>query len=84
VRSGRRVELVLVDPPRAGLQAGLEALAACASGWLLMCSCNPVTLARDLGRLVALGFELDTIEAFDMFPQTHHLETLAWLRAPAS
>jgi 23S rRNA (uracil1939-C5)-methyltransferase len=82
--SGRRVELVLVDPPRAGLQAGLEALAKCASRWLLMCSCNPVTLARDLGRLVALGFELDAIEAFDMFPQTHHLETLAWLRAPAS
>jgi 23S rRNA (uracil1939-C5)-methyltransferase len=84
VRSGGRVELVLVDPPRAGLQAGLEALARCASRWFVMCSCNPVTLARDLGRLVALGFELEAIEAFDMFPQTHHLETLAWLRAPAS
>jgi 23S rRNA (uracil1939-C5)-methyltransferase len=84
VRSGRRFDLVLVDPPRAGLQAGLEALAASASRWFVMCSCNPVTLARDLGRLVALGFELDAIEAFDMFPQTHHLETLAWLRAPAS
>jgi 23S rRNA (uracil1939-C5)-methyltransferase len=83
VRSGRRFELVLVDPPRAGLQAGLEELAATASRWLAMCSCNPVTLARDLGRLMALGFEIDAIEAFDMFPQTHHLETLAWLRAPA-
>ncbi len=80
---GQRFDLVLVDPPRAGLKAGLEPLAQAADGWFLMCSCNPVTLARDLKRLVELGFELDELVAFDMFPQTHHLETLAWLRAPS-
>jgi 23S rRNA (uracil1939-C5)-methyltransferase len=53
-----------------------------ATSWLAMCSCNPVTLARDLRALLDLGFELDAIEAFDMFPETHHLETLVWLRAP--
>jgi 23S rRNA (uracil1939-C5)-methyltransferase len=79
---GESFELVLCDPPRAGLKAGLDALTRVASRWLAICSCNPVTLARDLGRLVALGFELDELVAFDMFPQTHHLETLAWLRAP--
>lgn len=81
--AGERFDLVLCDPPRAGLKDGLEPLARAAAGWLLICSCNPVTLARDLGRLVALGFELESLVAFDMFPQTHHLETLAWLRAPA-
>jgi 23S rRNA (uracil1939-C5)-methyltransferase len=80
---GERFDLVFCDPPRAGLKTGLEPLARAAARWLAICSCNPVTLARDLSRLVALGFELETIVAFDMFPQTHHLETLAWLRAPA-
>ena len=79
---GERFDLVLVDPPRAGLKSGLAALAAISQGWLAMCSCNPVTLARDLRSLLDLGFELESLLAFDMFPQTHHLETLAWLRAP--
>jgi 23S rRNA (uracil1939-C5)-methyltransferase len=77
-------ELVLVDPPRAGVKSGLADLALLATAWVGMCSCNPVTLARDLRVLIDLGFELDQVEAFDMFPQTHHIETLAWLRAPAS
>jgi 23S rRNA (uracil1939-C5)-methyltransferase len=81
-RQARGFDLVLVDPPRAGLVAGLEPLAQLARRWFLMCSCNPVTLARDLRRLLELGFELTELRAFDMFPQTHHLETLAWLRAP--
>jgi 23S rRNA (uracil1939-C5)-methyltransferase len=81
VRS-RRFDLVLLDPPRAGVKQGLSELAALASEWLVMCSCNPVTLARDLRLLLDRGFELDSVEAFDMFPETHHVETLAWLRAP--
>ena len=81
-RQAERFDLVLVDPPRAGLKEGLPSLARLAAGWLAMCSCNPVTLARDLRALLDLGFELESLEAFDMFPQTHHLETLAWLRAP--
>ncbi|HTV26147.1 MAG TPA: RsmD family RNA methyltransferase [Polyangiaceae bacterium] len=81
-RAGRSFDLVLVDPPRAGLGAGLEPLAGLARHWFSMCSCNPVTLARDLRRLLDLGFELEALRAFDMFPQTHHVEALAWLRAP--
>lgn len=81
-RAGRGFDLVLVDPPRAGLGDGLEPLSALARGWLAMCSCNPVTLARDLRRLLERGFELEALRAFDMFPQTHHVEALAWLRAP--
>lgn len=84
VRQGRRFDLVLLDPPRAGVKHGLRELAALSVGWLAMCSCNPVTLARDLRALLDLGFELEELAAFDMFPETHHLEVLVWLRAPAS
>ncbi|HEU4584018.1 MAG TPA: RsmD family RNA methyltransferase [Polyangiaceae bacterium] len=83
-REGRRFDLVLLDPPRAGVKEGLRDLAALCSGWLAICSCNPVTLARDLRTLIDLGFELTELQAFDMFPETHHLECLAWLRAPSS
>lgn len=83
-RRGQRFDLVLVDPPRAGVKSGLAELAALASGSLAMCSCNPVTLARDLRALVDLGFRIEGIECFDMFPETHHLETLVWLQAPDS
>ena len=81
-RQSRRFDLVLLDPPRAGVKQGLSELAALAGEWLVMCSCNPVTLARDLRWLIDQGFRLDAVEAFDMFPETHHVETLAWLRAP--
>jgi tRNA/tmRNA/rRNA uracil-C5-methylase (TrmA/RlmC/RlmD family) len=64
------------------VKLGLSELAALAGEWLVMCSCNPVTLARDLRLLIDRGFELDSVEAFDIFPETHHVETLAWLRAP--
>ncbi|MEO8182068.1 MAG: hypothetical protein ABI895_24805 [Deltaproteobacteria bacterium] len=84
LRQGRRFDLVLLDPPRAGVKHGLAELAALSAGWLAMCSCNPVTLARDLRALLDLGFELDEMAAFDMFPETHHLEVLVWLRAPHS
>jgi 23S rRNA (uracil1939-C5)-methyltransferase len=44
-----------------------------------MCSCDPVTLARDLATLARSGYELGDVRGFDMFPQTHHLEALAWM-----
>jgi 23S rRNA (uracil1939-C5)-methyltransferase len=81
---GQRFDLVLLDPPRAGVKEGLRELSALSAGWLAICSCNPVTLARDLRTLLDLGFELEELAAFDMFPETHHLETLVWLRAPSS
>jgi 23S rRNA (uracil1939-C5)-methyltransferase len=80
---GQSFDLVFIDPPRAGVKSGLVELARLSRRWLVMCSCNPVTLARDLRSLLDLGFEIEGLEAFDMFPQTHHFETLVWLRAPA-
>jgi 23S rRNA (uracil1939-C5)-methyltransferase len=83
-REQRRFDLVIIDPPRAGVKHGLIEMAALSSGWIALCSCNPVTLARDLRTLLDEGYELEAMQPFDMFPQTHHLETLAWLRVPPS
>jgi 23S rRNA (uracil1939-C5)-methyltransferase len=45
-------------------------------------SCDPATLARDLRKIIAGGYSLDSIAAFDMFPQTHHVETIVNLIGP--
>lgn len=78
-REGQRYDLVLVDPPRAGLKAGIDDVAKLATRYLAICSCDPVTLARDLRGLLDRGFALEKVTAFDMFPQTHHVEVVAWL-----
>jgi len=71
-------DVVVLDPPRSGMSA--EALAGLVS-WnaprLVYVSCDPATLARDAARLVAGGYHLTAIEAFDLFPGTPHVETLA-------
>jgi 23S rRNA (uracil1939-C5)-methyltransferase len=75
------VDIVLLNPPRAGVDARvtslLEAHASSIKG-LIYVSCNPATLARDLSRLPSFGIE--SVSAFDMFPQTAHVETVCELR----
>ena len=78
-RGGASFDLVLLDPPRAGIKQGIEHAAGLARSHVALVSCDPVTFARDLQRLLGLGFRIRHMEAFDMFPQTHHLEVLAWL-----
>lgn len=78
-REAKRFDLVLVDPPRAGVKAGLGAMARIAGRALCVVGCDPVTFARDLRGFLDAGFDLRHLEGFDMFPQTHHLEALAWL-----
>ena len=70
-------DLVLLDPPRAGLHPkALDALVKLAPKNIVYVSCDPSTLARDLKRLAQQGYEVETIHAFDMFPQTFHVETV--------
>jgi 23S rRNA (uracil1939-C5)-methyltransferase len=72
-------DLLIVNPPRAGLAP--EAAAAAVQqppGRILYISCDPATLARDLSRL-APTFTLRSIRCFDLFPQTAHVETVAEL-----
>ncbi|MFC1641717.1 class I SAM-dependent RNA methyltransferase [Myxococcota bacterium] len=80
---GHSYDMAVVDPPRAGVRFGLEALSALSTGWLVMCSCNPRTLVRDLIALTGLGWALEEVTTFDMFPQTRHLEVVVWLRKQA-
>lgn len=80
VREARRFELIVLDPPRAGAAELVGRVAELEPRAIAYVSCDPVTLARDLRRLVDRGFVLEGIRGYDMFPGTHHFETLAWLR----
>jgi len=76
------VDFLLLDPPRTGAEnkdiAGILALRPKQISYV---SCDPATLARDLKKLIAGEYSLDSVTAFDMFPQTHHVETVARLSA---
>jgi 23S rRNA (uracil1939-C5)-methyltransferase len=74
-------DLVVMDPPRAGVDAGsLKLLAALRPRKVHYLSCSPPTLARDLGFFLRHGYRVHSIELFDLFPQTYHIEALAKLR----
>lgn len=84
-RSHGRASFVLVDPPRTGLPpAVIRGIERLRPGRLTYVSCDPATLARDLKALLALDFALDGLAAFDLFPQTHHVEVVAHLRRTAT
>jgi len=73
-------DAVVANPPRTGLEAAASAaLAAAPPARLVYVSCDPATLARDLARLGATAARLTALRAYDMFPQTSHVETLAVL-----
>lgn len=79
-RVGPRPELVLLDPPRAGLSPGaLESLVELSAARIVYLSCDPATLARDSARLRERGYALESVQGFDLFPQTPHVEALAVL-----
>lgn len=83
-RSHGRVPFILLDPPRTGLPAaGLRALPRLRPQRIAYVSCDPATLARDLKGLLAAEYELLSVAAFDMFPQTHHVEIVAHLQRTA-
>jgi 23S rRNA (uracil1939-C5)-methyltransferase len=78
---GLHPELIIVDPPRTGLDGGVSALIAeVVAPRLVYVSCDPATLARDLKVLLAGGYGIESITLVDFFPQTFHLETVVRLR----
>ncbi|MBG6218099.1 tRNA/tmRNA/rRNA uracil-C5-methylase (TrmA/RlmC/RlmD family) [Arthrobacter sp. CAN_A6] len=78
------LDVVLLDPPRAG--AGKRVVAQLAQakpravGYV---SCDPASFARDLGLFLARGWSLDQLRVFDLYPHTHHMESFAVLSPPA-
>lgn len=77
------VDFVLLDPPRSGAEKGvIEAILTMRPQRIAYVSCDPATLARDLKLLLNGGYSVDWIGAFDMFPQTHHVETVLHMRGP--
>jgi 23S rRNA (uracil1939-C5)-methyltransferase len=80
MRQGVRASVVVADPPRAGFHPkALSALATLAPPRIVYVSCNPSTLARDVGDLVRQGYRLEWVQPVDMFPQTPHIEAVARL-----
>ena len=69
---------LIVDPPRTGMsRETVGLLLARRADRILFVSCDVATLARDARRLVDAGYHVDRIDAFDMFPNTPHVETLS-------
>ncbi|HFQ89501.1 MAG TPA: class I SAM-dependent RNA methyltransferase [Desulfobulbus sp.] len=78
-RAGERFACIVLDPPRQGLGREISFLADLAPERIVYVSCDPATLARDLARLHRDNFRLSRVTAIDMFPQTHHIESVALL-----
>ena len=78
---GPRPDLIVVDPPRTGLEGGVSALIAeVAAPHVVYVSCDPATLARDLRVFLSGGYAIESVTLADLFPQTFHLETVVHLR----
>jgi 23S rRNA (uracil1939-C5)-methyltransferase len=70
-------ETVIVDPPRTGLSRdALEGVLAIKPSRVIYVSCDVATLARDARAIVDAGYRIDSVEAFDLFPNTPHVETV--------
>jgi 23S rRNA (uracil1939-C5)-methyltransferase len=78
----QKPDLILADPPRAGLgKHAVRDLARIQAPRLTIVSCDPATLARDLQGLLAAGYRIDKMTLVDLFPQTFHMETVVHLVA---
>ena len=80
--AGETFETIILDPPRQGAPEIVSLLPGLHADQIIYVSCNPATLARDLGALIPAGYQLCRLAPIDMFPQTHHLESVALLKRP--
>jgi len=74
----RSVDLAVLDPPRSGAgKEVIDEIARLAPRRVVYISCDPATLARDAHHLTACGYALQEVQPLDLFPQTHHIESIA-------
>ena len=76
---GKTFDTVILDPPRHGAPGIMQMLGGLKSKQIIYVSCNPATLSRDLVHL-SQDYYLQSLVPVDMFPQTHHLESVALLK----
>jgi tRNA/tmRNA/rRNA uracil-C5-methylase (TrmA/RlmC/RlmD family) len=82
---GKRVDLVVLDPPRTGARRNVvEAVAALRPRAVAYVACDPAALARDVAIFAERGYRLRSLEGFDIFPMTHHVECVALLEKTGS
>ncbi|MDG9070185.1 23S rRNA (uracil(1939)-C(5))-methyltransferase RlmD [Streptococcus pneumoniae] len=80
LKDGIQPSLILVDPPRKGLtESFIKASSQTGTNRIAYISCNVATMARDIKLYRELGYELKKVQPVDLFPQTHHVETVALL-----
>lgn len=80
-KGGKRgFDRILLDPPRMGMEQGIENLAQLKAPIIIYVSCDPATLARDVKELIHLGYTHEFSQVIDMFPQTHHIESMTCLK----
>ena len=80
VAAPKSTATIVLDPPRAGAGAHvIQRLTEIAPRHIVYVACDPIALARDLKSLLAAGYELKALRAFDLFPHTHHVECVASL-----
>ncbi len=80
IKKNEQFDSVILDPPRAGIGKSAQLLADLGPRQIVYISCDPVTLARDVKLLEERGYRLISIIPVDMFPQTHHIESVAHLK----
>lgn len=73
------LDTVVLDPPRVGIEKSVAAeLAASGAAKICYVSCDPASFARDVARLTSRGYELRHVEVHDLYPHTHHLESVGF------
>ncbi len=83
--AGGGVDAVVLDPPRAGAGPELmELLCSAVRQRIVYVSCEPATLARDLAVAEKSGWQIVDLRAFDLFPHTHHVESVTVLERARS
>lgn len=79
IEKGERFDCIIIDPPRQGAPELASQLSKLCTNRLVYISCDPATLCRDLKALTKEAFSIKMIQPLDMFPQTHHIETVVLL-----
>lgn len=80
IKSLKEIDVMILNPPRKGCEKSfLDGIKRLHPNRIVYISCDPATLARDLAFLCAMGYTLDTVQPYDMFPQTAHVECVAKL-----